>query len=85
MGEETHCTLPFVSRDVVLDSCVGVCQDGTFLERDSSRGLSEQPYTLMVLFLDKVYNIQIRLEGGQYSLGTGLNGFQVNPTTTHPP
>ncbi|XP_067103392.1 lymphocyte cytosolic protein 2 isoform X2 [Osmerus mordax] len=55
-------------------------QDGAFLVRDSSRGLSQQPYTLMVLFLDKVYNIQIRQEGGQYSLGTGLNGFQSLPT-----
>ena len=64
--------------------CVCVCQDGAFLVRDSSRGLSEQPYTLMVLFHDKVYNIQIRKEGGQYSLGTGLSGFQVNKTTSNP-
>ncbi|XP_059378315.1 lymphocyte cytosolic protein 2-like [Carassius carassius] len=50
--------------------------DGTFLVRDSSKGCTEQPYTLMVLHQQKVYNIQIRFLGNKdgYSLGTGLNG-----------
>lgn len=47
--------------------------------RDSSKGGSEQPYTLMVLHQQKVYNIQIRFLGNSngYSLGTGLNGIEV--------
>ncbi|RXN22101.1 lymphocyte cytosolic 2-like isoform X1 [Labeo rohita] len=53
-------------------------RDGTFLVRDSSKGGSEQPYTLMVLHQQKVYNIQIRFLGNSngYSLGTGLNGIE---------
>ncbi|XP_048346504.1 lymphocyte cytosolic protein 2 [Sphaerodactylus townsendi] len=51
-------------------------QDGTFLVRNSSRKTVEQPYVLMVLFNDKVYNLQIRyhLEDQTYFLGTGLRG-----------
>ncbi|KAK2891123.1 hypothetical protein Q8A67_013766 [Cirrhinus molitorella] len=53
-------------------------RDGTFLVRDSSKGCTEQPYTLMVLHQQKVYNIQIRYLGNTdgYSLGTGLNGIE---------
>ncbi|XP_059372680.1 lymphocyte cytosolic protein 2-like [Carassius carassius] len=53
-------------------------RDGTFLVRDSSKGCTEQPYTLMVLHQQKVYNIQIRFLGNSdgYSLGTGLNGIE---------
>ncbi|XP_048032763.1 lymphocyte cytosolic protein 2 isoform X1 [Megalobrama amblycephala] len=55
-----------------------VNKDGTFLVRDSSKGCTEQPYTLMVLHQQKVYNIQIRFLGNSdgYSLGTGLNGIE---------
>ncbi|KAM4621888.1 lymphocyte cytosolic protein 2 [Polymixia lowei] len=49
-----------------------VNKDGAFMVRDSSKGSSEQPYTLMVLNQDKVYNIQIRNQGNSYFLGTGL-------------
>ncbi|XP_077180377.1 lymphocyte cytosolic protein 2 [Paroedura picta] len=51
-------------------------QDGTFLVRNSSRKTREQPYVLMVLYNDKVYNLQIRyhLEDKIYFLGTGLRG-----------
>ncbi|XP_066469008.1 lymphocyte cytosolic protein 2 [Tiliqua scincoides] len=51
-------------------------QDGTFLVRDSSKKTVEQPYVLMVLYNDKVYNIQIRYkpEDQVYVLGTGLKG-----------
>lgn len=54
-------------------------QDGSFLIRDSSKGCHEQPYTLMVLYQHKVYNIQIRFLGNKdgYSLGTGLKGIEV--------
>eukprot|EP00069_Balaena_mysticetus_P009245 bmy_06219T0 len=51
-------------------------QDGTFLVRDSSRKTITNPYVLMVLYKDKVYNIQIRYqeESQVYLLGTGLRG-----------
>ncbi|XP_071373813.1 lymphocyte cytosolic protein 2 isoform X2 [Centroberyx affinis] len=54
-------------------------QDGAFVVRDSSKGLSEQPYTLMVLNQGKVYNIQIRNHGNSYSLGTGLKNSESFP------
>ncbi|XP_064181332.1 lymphocyte cytosolic protein 2 [Anguilla rostrata] len=52
-----------------------VGQDGTFLIRDSSQCSSSQPYTLMVLYQGKVYNIQIRYHSHQrtYALGTRGN------------
>lgn len=54
-------------------------QDGTFLVRDSSRKTASNPYVLMVLYKDKVYNVQIRYveESHVYMLGTGLRGKEV--------
>lgn len=54
-------------------------QDGTFLVRDSSKGSATQPYTLMVLYQNKVYNIQIRYDSQQHAflLGTGLKATEV--------
>lgn len=54
-------------------------QDGTFLVRDSSKKTISNPYVLMVLYKDKVYNIQIRYqeESQVYLLGTGLRGKEV--------
>ncbi|XP_026544328.1 lymphocyte cytosolic protein 2 [Notechis scutatus] len=51
-------------------------QDGSFLVRDSSKKSVEQPYVLMVLYHNKVYNIQIRYqpETQVYFLGTSLKG-----------
>ncbi|XP_030621408.1 lymphocyte cytosolic protein 2 [Chanos chanos] len=59
-----------------------VNKDGAFLVRDSSKGSTEQPYTLMVLYQDKVYNIQVRYQGVQdgYSLGTGLMSNESFPS-----
>ncbi|KAJ7316283.1 hypothetical protein JRQ81_002445 [Phrynocephalus forsythii] len=50
-------------------------KDGTYLVRNSSRKTLEQPYVLMVLYHNKVYNIQIRYqqERNVYFLGTGMN------------
>ncbi|KAJ0002375.1 hypothetical protein NQD34_007524 [Periophthalmus magnuspinnatus] len=48
-------------------------KDGAFVVRDSSKGQSEHPYTLMVLMEDKIYNIKIRKRGDQFLLGTGLH------------
>ncbi|XP_029113356.1 lymphocyte cytosolic protein 2-like [Scleropages formosus] len=55
-----------------------VRKDGAFLVRDSSTSSPTQPYTLMVLYQDKVYNIQIRYNSDQrtFSLGTGLNTIE---------
>ncbi|CAO2642509.1 Lymphocyte cytosolic protein 2 [Lemmus lemmus] len=63
-------------------------QDGTFLVRDSSKKTVNNPYVLMVLYKDKVYNIQIRYqeESQVYLLGTGLRGKEVRaPCFTLPP
>ncbi|XP_066573217.1 lymphocyte cytosolic protein 2a isoform X3 [Amia ocellicauda] len=53
-----------------------VNHDGTFLVRDSSKRSAAQPYVLMVLYHNKVYNIQIRYQSEQdvFLLGTGLKG-----------
>ncbi|KAG7464763.1 hypothetical protein MATL_G00169120 [Megalops atlanticus] len=61
-----------------------VKKDGTFLVRDSSKGSTTQPYTLMVLYQGKVYNIQIRYDPDQgvFSLGTGLKGSESFPGVT---
>ncbi|TRY88813.1 hypothetical protein DNTS_015025 [Danionella cerebrum] len=67
-----------ISREEAKVSLRRVNKDGTFLVRDSSTGCTEQPYTLMVLHQQRVYNIQIRFLGnkGGYSLGSGLNGIE---------
>lgn len=54
-----------------------LCQDGTFLVRDSSNRSSNQPYTLVVLYQDKVFNIQIRRFQDGFLLGTGLKSSEV--------
>ncbi|KAI1898407.1 hypothetical protein AGOR_G00072020 [Albula goreensis] len=65
-----------VTREQADDHLRHVGQDGAFLVRDSSKGSTSQPYTLMVLYQEKVYNIQIRYHADQniFSLGTGLKG-----------
>ncbi|KAM9414096.1 lymphocyte cytosolic protein 2 isoform 2-T2 [Salvelinus alpinus] len=65
-----------VTRGQAEASLRWVNKDGAFLVRDSSKGSSEQPYTLMVLNQGKVYNIQIRHQGNTYHLGTGLMGSE---------
>lgn len=60
-----------------------VNMDGTFLVRDSSKRSSIQPYTLMVLYQDKVYNIQIRCEQNDFLLGTGLKVSETFPMVAH--
>nr|XP_055036554.1 lymphocyte cytosolic protein 2a isoform X1 [Misgurnus anguillicaudatus] len=54
-----------------------VNKDGTFLVRDSSNRTSNQPYTLVVLYQDKVYNIQIRRTHDGLMLGTGLKSSET--------
>ncbi|KAL1252791.1 hypothetical protein QQF64_017484 [Cirrhinus molitorella] len=60
------------------ESCLrAVNRDGTFLVRDSSNRTSDQPYTLVVLYRDKVYNIQIRRNQDGFMLGTGLKATET--------
>lgn len=73
--------LPLLEATEVLIYCLHCnknlsFQDGTFLVRDSSKKTITNPYVLMVLYKDKVYNIQIRYqeESQVYVLGTGLRG-----------
>ncbi|XP_068601074.1 lymphocyte cytosolic protein 2a [Brachionichthys hirsutus] len=55
-------------------------KDGAYLVRDSTKQLPSQPFTLMVLYQDKVYNIQIRQENQQFLLGTGLKVQEAFPS-----
>ena len=52
--------------------------------RDSSKGSMEQPYTLMVLYQDKVFNIQIKRTHDEYLLGTGLKTSEVHQLSGSP-
>ncbi|NXS00523.1 LCP2 protein, partial [Oxylabes madagascariensis] len=66
----------FVSRPEAEAALRKINKDGTFLVRDSSRKSATHPYVLMVLYRDKVYNIQIRYQEQDhlYLLGTSLKG-----------
>ncbi|NWS44738.1 LCP2 protein, partial [Probosciger aterrimus] len=66
----------YVSRPEAEAALRKINKDGTFLVRDSSRKTAAHPYVLMVLYRDKVYNIQIRYQEQNhiYLLGTGLKG-----------
>uniref|UniRef100_A0A8C2XA95 SH2 domain-containing protein n=1 Tax=Cyclopterus lumpus TaxID=8103 RepID=A0A8C2XA95_CYCLU len=57
-----------------------VNKDGAFLVRDSTRQQANQPFTLMVLYQDKVYNIQIRQHNHNFLLGTGLKVQEFFPS-----
>ncbi|KAG7237512.1 hypothetical protein INR49_032261 [Caranx melampygus] len=59
-----------------------VYKDGAYLVRDSTRQLANQPFTLMVFYQDKVYNIQIRQQHQEFLLGTGLKLQEVNRPET---
>ncbi|KAF3705474.1 Lymphocyte cytosolic protein 2 [Channa argus] len=57
-----------------------VNKDGAYLVRDSTRQQANQPFTLMVFYQDKVYNIQIRQQNQQFMLGTGLKAQECFPS-----
>ncbi|KAK5858110.1 hypothetical protein PBY51_002278 [Eleginops maclovinus] len=59
-----------------------VNKDGAYLVRDSTRQLAQQPFTMMVLFQQKVFNIQIREQGGHFLLGTGLKVKESFPSVS---
>ncbi|NXI41564.1 LCP2 protein, partial [Galbula dea] len=66
----------YVGRPEAEAALRKINKDGTFLVRDSSRKTATHPYVLMVLYRDKVYNIQIRYQEQDhtYLLGTSLKG-----------
>lgn len=74
-------------RTVVLtshDSCTAsLCQDGAFLVRKSSGQDAQQPYTLVVFYNGRVYNIPIRFVPAtqQYALGREKSGEEVRGLT----
>uniref|UniRef100_UPI0037E8764B lymphocyte cytosolic protein 2a n=1 Tax=Semicossyphus pulcher TaxID=241346 RepID=UPI0037E8764B len=59
-----------------------VNKDGAYLVRDSTRQLANQPFTLMVFYQDKVFNIQIRQQNQQFLLGTGLKVQESFPSVS---
>ncbi|XP_043837388.1 lymphocyte cytosolic protein 2 [Dromiciops gliroides] len=66
----------YITRPEAEAALRKINKDGTFLVRDSSKKTVTNPYVLMVLYKNKVYNIQIRYneESQVYLLGTGLRG-----------
>lgn len=56
-----------------------VFQDGAFMVRKSSGQDAQQPYTLVVLFRGRVYNIPVRFIPAtqQYALGREKRGEEV--------
>ena len=74
LNEEWY--VSYITRTEAEAALRRINQDGTFLVRDSSKKTITNPYVLMVLYKDKVYNIQIRYqeENQVYLLGTGLRG-----------
>ncbi|KAM9788915.1 lymphocyte cytosolic protein 2-like [Neosynchiropus ocellatus] len=69
-----------VSRDLAEGCLRELNKDGSYLVRDSTKQLAGQPFTLMVLYHHKVYNIQIRVQGHMFQLGTGLKVQETFPT-----
>ncbi|XP_059207041.1 lymphocyte cytosolic protein 2a [Centropristis striata] len=71
-GLDPHWYVGKVGRGQAEGCLKRVNKDGAYLVRDSTRQLANQPFTLMVLYQDKVYNIQIRQQNQRFLLGTGL-------------
>lgn len=62
-----------------------VFQDGAFMVRQSSGQDAQQPYTLVVFYKGRVYNIPIRFisTSQQYALGREKKGEEVQWWTFH--
>ncbi|XP_075716107.1 lymphocyte cytosolic protein 2 [Rhinoderma darwinii] len=62
-----------VSRKDAENSLRSINKDGTFLVRNCSQSTLSQPYVLMVLYKNKVYNVRIRYDQNNqvYLLGSG--------------
>ncbi|KAG8439171.1 hypothetical protein GDO86_005405, partial [Hymenochirus boettgeri] len=68
-----------ISRPEAEKALRSINRDGTFLVRNSSKSTASHPYVLMVLYKNKVYNIQIRHDQANsiYMLGSGLRGQET--------
>ncbi|MGH0116431.1 UNVERIFIED_CONTAM: hypothetical protein FKN15_017081 [Acipenser sinensis] len=75
-GLDPHWYVARITRPDAEDCLRNVNEDGAFLVRDSSKQSAVQPFVLMVLYRNKVFNIQIRYQEEQnvYLLGTGFKG-----------
>ncbi|XP_058852826.1 lymphocyte cytosolic protein 2-like [Acipenser ruthenus] len=75
-GLDPHWYVASITRPDAEDCLRNVNEDGAFLVRDSSKQSAVQPFVLMVLYKNKVFNIQIRYQEEQnvYLLGTGFKG-----------
>ncbi|KAK1161131.1 lymphocyte cytosolic protein 2-like [Acipenser oxyrinchus oxyrinchus] len=73
---DPHWYVARITRPDAEDCLRNVNEDGAFLVRDSSKQSAVQPFVLMVLYRNKVFNIQIRYQEEQnvYLLGTGFKG-----------
>lgn len=62
-----------ISRKDAENALRSVNKDGTFLVRNCSQSTLSQPYVLMVLYKNKVYNVRIRYDQDNqvYLLGSG--------------
>ncbi|XP_075065910.1 lymphocyte cytosolic protein 2 isoform X2 [Mixophyes fleayi] len=62
-----------ISRRDAENALRSINQDGTFLVRNCSQTTTSQPYVLMVLYRNKVYNVRIRYDQRDqtYLLGSG--------------
>ncbi|KAL5021206.1 hypothetical protein ScPMuIL_000361 [Solemya velum] len=58
-----------LKRDVARDRIKKIGKDGTFLVRKSDSGGEAQPFTMMVLHNNHVYNLRIRKTNERYVLG----------------
>ncbi|XP_044136819.1 lymphocyte cytosolic protein 2 isoform X1 [Bufo gargarizans] len=62
-----------ISRKDAENALRSINKDGTFLVRNCSQSTTSQPYVLMVLYKNKVYNVRIRFhqKNQVYLLGSG--------------
>ncbi|XP_041658107.1 lymphocyte cytosolic protein 2a isoform X2 [Cheilinus undulatus] len=79
---DPHWYVGKVTRGRAEECLKRVNKDGAYLVRDSARQLANQPFTLMVLYQDKVFNIQIRQQNQNFLLGTGLKAQESFPSVS---
>ncbi|XP_056148018.1 B-cell linker protein [Lampris incognitus] len=72
-------------RKTAEDALIRSAKDGTFLLRKSSGQNTQQPYTLVVLYNSRVYNIPVRhiQTTGQYALGKEKTGEELFNSVSH--
>ncbi|XP_033835687.2 B-cell linker protein isoform X2 [Periophthalmus magnuspinnatus] len=75
----------FCDRKTADEALLECYQDGAFLVRKSSGHDAQQPYTLVVLYNNRVYNIPIRFiqSSQQFALGREKRGEEYFSSLTH--